>query len=124
MTASLGAVVLSTPYPRELAAFYAELLGWDVGEVEGAPDERRGIKVGEGLNGGIAKLAESASSNGMPSHWLAFFGAEDTEAAAKAAEEAGGSVVVPPMDVPSGRMAVIADPQGAMFGVVDGDMDD
>ena len=30
MTASLGAVVLSTPRPRELAAFYRELLGWVV----------------------------------------------------------------------------------------------
>ena len=30
MTASLGAVVLSTPDPQELAAFYAELLGWSV----------------------------------------------------------------------------------------------
>ena len=30
MTASFGAVVLSTPDPRELAAFYAELLGWSV----------------------------------------------------------------------------------------------
>jgi catechol 2,3-dioxygenase-like lactoylglutathione lyase family enzyme len=28
MSASLGAVVLSTPNPQELAAFYAELLGW------------------------------------------------------------------------------------------------
>lgn len=36
MTASLGAVVLSTPYPRELAAFYAELLGWSV--VSSEPD--------------------------------------------------------------------------------------
>ena len=30
MTASFGAVVLSTPHPQELAAFYAELLGWRV----------------------------------------------------------------------------------------------
>ena len=30
MTASFGAVVLSTPDPRELAGFYAELLGWSV----------------------------------------------------------------------------------------------
>ena len=28
MTASMGAVVISTPDPRELSAFYAELLGW------------------------------------------------------------------------------------------------
>lgn len=28
MTASFGAVVLSTPHPQELAAFYAALLGW------------------------------------------------------------------------------------------------
>ena len=36
MTASLGAVVLSTPAPQELAAFYAELLGWVT--VDSEPD--------------------------------------------------------------------------------------
>ena len=36
MTASFGAVVLSTPHPRELAAFYAELLDWRV--VTSEPD--------------------------------------------------------------------------------------
>lgn len=28
MSASFGAVVLSTPHPQELAAFYRDLLGW------------------------------------------------------------------------------------------------
>jgi uncharacterized protein len=115
---------LQTTDVEAASEFYAELLGWEIGEVEGAPDERRGIKVGEGMNGGMAKLAEAAADNGVPSHWLAFFGVEDAEATAKAAEEAGGSVVAGPLDVPAGKMAVLTDPQGVMFGVVDGDFDD
>ncbi|WP_432543853.1 VOC family protein [Kineococcus sp. SYSU DK002] len=39
MTAPLGAVVLSTPDPRRLAAFYAALLGWSV--VSSDPDRVR-----------------------------------------------------------------------------------
>ena len=40
------------------------------------------------------------------------------------AGELGGRVLVPPMTVPAGRFAAIADPQGAVFAVFEGDFDD
>jgi hypothetical protein len=39
---------------------------------------------------------------------------QEDRAAAKA-QELGGTVVLPPMDVPAGRFTIVADPQGAAF---------
>ena len=47
-----------------------------------------------------------------------YFGTADADATAVKAAELGGSVVVPPFDTPVGRIAVLSDPQGAMFSVI------
>jgi predicted enzyme related to lactoylglutathione lyase len=54
----------------------------------------------------------------VPAHWLAYFAVADTDATAARAQELGGDVNVPPMDIPAGRFAVLGDPHGAVFGVV------
>ena len=50
-----------------------------------------------------------------PPHWGVTFAVDDADAVAEKASELGGKVIVPPMDAPWVRMAVIADPQGATF---------
>jgi predicted enzyme related to lactoylglutathione lyase len=55
---------------------------------------------------------------GVPNHWHVYFGTDDADAAAAKAAELGGSVVVPPFDTPVGRMAVLSDPQGAVFSII------
>ena len=52
---------------------------------------------------------------GIPAHWSIYFGAEDVDASAAKVAALGGKVFVEPFDIPVGRMAVVADPQGAMF---------
>lgn len=52
---------------------------------------------------------------GVPAHWSIYFGAEDVDATAAKVAELGGKVIVDPFDIPVGRMAVVSDPQGAMF---------
>jgi hypothetical protein len=47
-----------------------------------------------------------------------YFGTADADATAAKAAELGGSVIVPPFDTPVGRIAVLSDPQGAMFSVI------
>jgi hypothetical protein len=47
-----------------------------------------------------------------------YFGTDDADATAAKAAELGGSIVVPPFDTPVGRIAVLSDPQGAMFSVI------
>jgi predicted enzyme related to lactoylglutathione lyase len=48
-----------------------------------------------------------------PPHWSVTFGVDDADATAAKATELGGTVVVPPLDVPWSRLTVIRDPQGA-----------
>ncbi len=55
----------------------------------------------------------------IPPHWLAYFAVDDADAVATKATELGGTITVPPMDIPDvGRFAVIQDPQGAFFGII------
>ncbi len=55
---------------------------------------------------------------GVPNHWHVYFAVDDADAAAAKAAELGGTVVVPPFDIPVGRISVIADPQGAVFSII------
>ena len=101
------------------AAFYETVFGWDLAPVEGAPGNRHSIRVGTTLNGGIAEVMTPE----MPSHWLACFAVDDVPAARAAAEAAGGRSLTDVFELPSGRFAVVTDPQNAAFGIIDGDMD-
>jgi hypothetical protein len=59
-----------------------------------------------------------------PSHWLVYFGIDDVDAAADRIGSGGATVMVPPQDVPGGRILVAQDPQGAVFAVFTGRFDD
>ena len=104
--------------------FYCEVFGWEVAPVEeDAGNERVVIRNGERMNGGMAKLPESAGEE-TPPHWMPYFGVDDLDAALRSAEDAGGTKVVGPMEVPAGKFAMLADPQGALFSVFQGEFDD
>jgi uncharacterized protein len=47
-----------------------------------------------------------------PPHWSVTFGVDNVDATAAKATELGGTVIVPPLDVPWSRLTVIRDPQG------------
>ena len=53
--------------------------------------------------------------DGIPPHWSTVFACDDCDARTAKAVEAGGSVIQEPFDMPIGRLAVLADPQGAVF---------
>ena len=56
---------------------------------------------------------------GIPPHWAAYLAVEDCDDTVARAESLGGKVVVPANDIPGvGRFAFVADPQGAVFGVI------
>jgi len=56
---------------------------------------------------------------GIPPHWNVYFNVESADDTVARAQELGGNAVAPPFDVPGvGRMAVVADPQGAMFSLM------
>jgi predicted enzyme related to lactoylglutathione lyase len=53
----------------------------------------------------------------VPPHWSVTFAVDDTDAVANRAEELGGTVLVQPFDAGVVRIAVLRDPQGAVFSV-------
>jgi uncharacterized protein len=52
---------------------------------------------------------------GVPNHWHVYFAVTDADATAARISALGGSVMVAPFDTPIGKMAVVSDPQGAVF---------
>jgi len=54
----------------------------------------------------------------MPSYWLTYFGVDDVDRAFKTAIDAGARELMPPEDFPGGRFAIVTDPQGAAFGLM------
>jgi uncharacterized protein len=96
--------------------FYGALFGWDVPESENSEQfggYRQAMK-GDKPVGGMMPLMQE----GQPPAWTTYVSVEDADATAAAVTEAGGSVIAEPMDVADlGRMAIFADPTGAVFGV-------
>jgi predicted enzyme related to lactoylglutathione lyase len=115
---------LGTNDVREAARFYAELFGWTYDERDfGGEEPYRVIMNADRANGGIRSLTEAEA--GMPPNWLVYLATEEAGAAAGRVGELGGKVLVPPFEVPMGaRIAVVADPQGAVFALYAGTLDD
>ena len=108
---------LSTPDQGRAGEFYSALFGWKI--VKGDEDPAHNyfhIKNGEEFIGGIPPA--SHRSPNVPPHWLAYFTASDVDAMAAKAKQLGATFYLPPTTFEDvGRMAVIADPQGATFAI-------
>jgi uncharacterized protein len=92
-------------------AFYAALLGWTADDIRG-PIARTSFTLGELLVGG--GHAPVPQEDPTP-RWSISFWVADADRAAARARELGGTVLLPPMDIPVGRFTVVADPWGAAF---------
>jgi predicted enzyme related to lactoylglutathione lyase len=55
----------------------------------------------------------------MPSYWLTWFQFDNADAGVERASGLGASVLMPLTDSPNGRMAILAAPQGEVFGLID-----
>ncbi|MGE3287398.1 MAG: VOC family protein [Pseudonocardia sp.] len=107
-------VDLSVPDVAAAVEFYGALLGWtavDSGEEMG---HYHICSVGDRAAAGIGPIMQE----GQPSAWTVYLASDDADATVKAIGEAGGAVLVPPMEIPgNGRMMIAQDPAGAVFGV-------
>jgi predicted enzyme related to lactoylglutathione lyase len=96
-------------------AFYAGLFGWDA---QPGPPEAGGYAVCLKNGRAVAGIGPKQGPPGMPSVWTTYLASSDAGETAGKIKAAGGQVLVEPMDVmDAGRMAVAADPAGAVFGV-------
>lgn len=108
---------LTTPDPAAAAAFYGQLFGWTVKDPDATMGDYRVASVGETMVAGLCAPFPGAPP--APPHWGVYITVEDADASAARCVSLGGKTLVAPMDVPTvGRMAVLQDPQGAVFCVM------
>jgi predicted enzyme related to lactoylglutathione lyase len=107
---------LGTPDQDGAGEFYGRLFGWQLHE-EGNAEDTGGYRTAE-IDGRAVGGVMQVSEEEQPPAWLTYFATDDADATAAAAREAGGDVLHEPMTVlEHGRMAVLADPGGAAFGI-------
>lgn len=97
-------VELATGDPARAASFYAELFGWQVDGELFTVDGRA-----------VAGITHSRPDR--PEGWLTYLAAPDLEATAERVRAAYGRVLTRPEERPGGRSAIVADADGAMFGL-------
>ncbi len=98
------------------ARFYSGLFQWDIRTMDFGPSEYTVCELGGESLAGMVAMPDPADA---PPNWLPYFGAMDCDDRVRAAEKAGGRVFVAPTQVPGvGRFAVLGDPQGAVFAIV------
>ncbi len=101
-------------------AFYTGLLGWTTEDMP-MPDMHMAYtvaKVGDTPVAGMMSMPPDVPK-GMPPVWGSYITVSDVEAATRKAVELGGSIIKPPTNIPEvGRFCVLADPQGAVFSMI------
>jgi predicted enzyme related to lactoylglutathione lyase len=96
--------------------FYRNVVGWNVQVWDGGGQPYPMWVAGESPIGGAMELPEEAKNMGAPPHWLAYVSTPDVDATVEQVKSLGGQVLHGPFDIPTiGRMAIIADPQGAVL---------
>ncbi|WP_347310676.1 VOC family protein [Defluviimonas sp. SAOS-178_SWC] len=102
---------LATTDPTGAAAFYGHVLGWTTADAGMPGFDYRLASSGDDMVAGITP--------GSPPAWIFYVTVTDCGKAAKAVVKAGGAILNGPMEVPgTGTVAILADPQGARFGIL------
>jgi len=98
--------------------FYSKLVGWKT--MPWPLDPAYTVCHSDaGPVAGIMEIPTEAPAD-FPSHWVQYIGTRDVDGTADAAVRAGGSVIKAPSDMQgAGRYAVLKDPLGAAFAIID-----
>ena len=110
-------VDLATTDQDAAKAFYAELFGWEYDDRPVGDGAVYSLAtVGGRQVAAISTMPERMRQAGAPPSWMSYVSVADADATAARARELGAELVVEPFDVlDAGRMAVVRDPQGAVF---------
>lgn len=116
---------LQTADPDASKKFYDNVIGWTVeAQPSGEMDYRMIQTSGGDMVGGVMRLTNDMAANGAKPTWLFYVGVDDVDASVEKVKANGGSVHLPPWDIPGvGRIAMVSDPQGIPFYVMRGASD-
>lgn len=111
-------VSLTTRDQEAAEAFYAAVLGWEWRSAK-LGDRFRMAVVDETPVAGIAAVATMWQ---MAVAWTPYFAVPSADEAVARAQERGGTAAVGPLSFPPGRAALLADRDGATFGIWEGEL--
>ena len=96
-------------------AFYSGLLGWNIPP---GPAEMGGYSIADVAGRAVAGIGPKMGAPDAPVAWTTHLATDDADGSAARITAAGGQLLMEPFDVMDiGRMAIAADPAGAVFGL-------
>lgn len=113
---------LMTTDPVAAGRFYSAVVkGWTFGDRVPTDVDYRMIQRSDGGNaGGVLALNEEMQAGGARPIWLGYLHVKDVDAAVQAIKGEGGEAKLEPWDQPGvGRLAMVTDPSGAPFYLMD-----
>jgi uncharacterized protein len=98
--------------------FYEKVFGWTTSLMGDTDEFRYAVVVdGDEQKAGVMDASGFLPAE-VPAHWRVYFRVTDADATAAKAVELGGAVADAPVDTPYGRLAVLTDPNGANFSLL------
>lgn len=115
---------LMSPDVAGAAAFYTAVLGWDAAD-SGMPGLTYTLFSQKGVHvAGLMDIPPDAAARKVPPNWTGYVAVDDVDASAAEVTRLGGRVHRAPDDIPGvGRFAIVADPDGAVIGLLKGQGD-
>lgn len=96
--------------------FYTEVVGWESRDQDMGDFSYTLFSSGGTDRAGCMNIPPQAE--GTPPNWMTYLGTDDVDATAEKAKSLGANIMMEPFDVPTvGRLAIIADPTGAVVGL-------
>lgn len=111
-------VELMTRTPGDATSFYREVFGWDAMTEDAAGTRYTVFSLGGEPVAGMLPTAADVPDD-VPDNWSVYFTTADCAATVEQAVALGGRLILPPTATPMGPFAVLADPQGAAFQVME-----
>ncbi len=109
---------LGTGDPPRATRFYTDLFGWEAETKPMGDGTYTTFSQGGSPRGGMFPI--QLSWGPVPPHWLVYFAVSDCDGQAALVQSLGGTVRAAPADIPGvGRCAIVADPQGGTFAVIE-----
>jgi predicted enzyme related to lactoylglutathione lyase len=118
---------LVTNDPDVARDFYSGLFGWSFEEASTDGGGPRYWIIGHdgaaaGQNGGVREPGPQEER--LAPYWVPYFATVSADSSVARAEELGGAILIPVTEIPAGRFAGVRDPQGAVFYLFEGHLDD
>ena len=99
--------------------FYSKMFGWTLEQTKVTQMDYKEIHIDGVAYGGMMAIDENWGPEPPPSHWNSYVAVENADESVEKIKANGGSVKHGPFDAPGvGRIAMVADPSGAPFAII------